>query len=67
MLGPSTDPDALAAKSFVQLEGVTDEWLENLKVDRIAGGRVPREWVRMAFSKATLDPLCSICITVPPN
>jgi NitT/TauT family transport system substrate-binding protein len=33
MLEAHTDPDALARKAFVRLEGVTDEWLEAVVVD----------------------------------
>src|SRR5688572_17650819 len=38
MLSPSTDPDELAKKAFVHLEGVTDQWLESLKVEEVADG-----------------------------
>jgi NitT/TauT family transport system substrate-binding protein len=71
MLGKSTDVEALADKSFVQLEGVTDEWLENLQVDRMAGARVPREWIDRSYAaydtkkKMAYDPFCASCITVP--
>lgn len=68
MLGPSTDPEALAAKSFVQLEGVTDEWINNLQVERVAGARVPREWIERSYAAApskSRDPFCAACITIP--
>src|SRR5436190_18645038 len=39
MLAASTDADELAKKAFVSLEGVTDEWLQALPVDKVAGGR----------------------------
>ena len=41
MLSPSTDVAALAKKAFVHLEGVTDEWINNLPVEIVAGGQVP--------------------------
>ena len=41
MLSPSTDVPALAQKAFVHLEGVTDEWINNLPVEKVAGGQVP--------------------------
>ena len=41
MLSPSTDVPALAKKAFVHLEGVTDEWINNLQVEKVAGGQVP--------------------------
>jgi NitT/TauT family transport system substrate-binding protein len=41
MLSPRTDVDELARKAFVQLPGVTDEWVKNLKVEKVAGGDLP--------------------------
>ena len=41
MLSPSTDVPALAQKAFVHLEGVTDEWINNLPIEKVAGGQVP--------------------------
>src|SRR5688572_19334235 len=39
MLNPTTDVDELAKKAFVHLEGVTDEWLQSLPVEKVAGGQ----------------------------
>ncbi|MDB5321553.1 MAG: cmpC [Phycisphaerales bacterium] len=39
MLAPQTDLDDLARKAFVHLEGVSDEWLRGLEVERLADGR----------------------------
>ena len=41
MLNPSTDVPALAQKAFVHLDGVSDEWINNLPVEKVAGGQVP--------------------------
>ena len=41
MLMPQTDLAQLAAKAFVHLPGVTDEWLKNLEVEKLADGDVP--------------------------
>ena len=41
MLAPQTDVEALAARSFVRLEGVTDEWLNSLEVEKLADGGLP--------------------------
>ncbi len=41
MLSPSTDVSDLAKRAFVHLDGVTDEWLQNLQVEKVAGGQVP--------------------------
>ncbi len=41
MLAPTTNVSDLAKKAFVHLEGVSDEWLQNLEVEKVAGGQVP--------------------------
>lgn len=41
MLSPGTDPEALAKRAFIHLDGVTDEWIQNLQVEKVAGGQVP--------------------------
>src|ERR1051325_3999766 len=41
MLSPTTDVADLAKRAFVHLDGVTDEWLQNLQVEKVAGGQVP--------------------------
>jgi NitT/TauT family transport system substrate-binding protein len=41
MLSPTTDVSDLAKRAFVHLDGVTDEWLQNVQVEKVAGGQVP--------------------------
>jgi NitT/TauT family transport system substrate-binding protein len=41
MLSPTTDVTDLAKRAFVHLDGVSDEWLQNLQVEKVAGGQVP--------------------------
>jgi NitT/TauT family transport system substrate-binding protein len=41
LLKPSTDPDELARKAWLDLDGVSDEWIQGLKVETIAGGGPP--------------------------
>jgi NitT/TauT family transport system substrate-binding protein len=41
MLSPTTDVSDLAKRAFVHLDGVSDEWLQNLEVEKVAGGQVP--------------------------
>jgi len=41
MLSPTTNVAELSKRAFVHLEGVSDEWLENLQVEKVAGGQVP--------------------------
>jgi NitT/TauT family transport system substrate-binding protein len=40
MLEAHTNTDALAKKAFHHLEGVTDEWIKSVKVEKIPGGQV---------------------------
>src|SRR5215813_13089691 len=48
MLSPTTDTDALAKKAFQHLDGVTDEWLKTVKVEKVPGGQVdPNEDIRL--------------------
>jgi NitT/TauT family transport system substrate-binding protein len=42
-LRKDSDPEELARKAWLDLDGVTDEWIKNLKVEKIArGGRPPK-------------------------
>src|SRR5437867_9684555 len=40
MLSPTTDTDALAKRAFHHLEGVTDEWIKTVKVEKVSGGQL---------------------------
>jgi hypothetical protein len=63
MLSPTTDVEALAKRAFVRLEGVSDEWLNSLSVEKVAGGQVTREWIvrQYAFFNP-YDFFCGPCI-----
>jgi NitT/TauT family transport system substrate-binding protein len=39
MLEADTDTDALAKKAFQHLDGVTDEWIKTVQVERVPGGQ----------------------------
>ncbi len=41
MLSPSTDVDELAKRAFVHLDGVSDDWINSLQVEKVAGGQLP--------------------------
>src|SRR5262249_38962056 len=41
MLSPATDVSDLANRAFVHLDGVTDDWIQSLQVERLADGQVP--------------------------
>ena len=48
MLSPSTDVDALAKRAFVHLDGVSDDWINSLQVEKVAGGQLrPDENARL--------------------
>src|SRR6266849_5112439 len=38
-----TDPEELAKKAWLDLDGVTDDWVKDLKVEKVAGGGRPRK------------------------
>ena len=41
MLSPTTDVPDLAKRAFAHLDGVSDEWLRTLSVEKLANGQVP--------------------------
>jgi NitT/TauT family transport system substrate-binding protein len=71
MLSPTTDVPSLAKRAFVHLDGVTDEWLQNLQVEKVAGGQVPLDQdIRLAAELAsqrgpfTVSSCCTPAVTV---
>ena len=71
MIGSSVDVEQLAKRAFAHLDGVTDDWLQSLKVEKVAGGQVPPdqdERLRRELAQATGDPWCSMvcCISGIP-
>ena len=66
MLSPSTDVAGLANRAFVHLDGVSDEWLNSLQVEKVVGGQVPPGWDIRRYAQSSLsDPFCSACF-IPP-
>jgi NitT/TauT family transport system substrate-binding protein len=66
MLSPSTDVEDLAKKSFVSLEGVTDEWLNALPVEKVADGAIPASWKAREYARLNPnDPMCALCLPLP--
>jgi len=62
MLSPETDTEALAKRAFMHFDGVTDEWVKNLSVERVAGGQVsPDEDVRLYAELILKDTEDSCC------
>jgi NitT/TauT family transport system substrate-binding protein len=55
MLSPTTDIPDLVKRAFVKLDGVSDEWIEKLSVERLAEGRIPPDQAeRLALELATV-------------
>jgi NitT/TauT family transport system substrate-binding protein len=67
MLSPTTDVAELSKRAFVRLEGVTDEWLQSLHVEKVAGGEVPSNLDIRQYAKMIMmdpgDPCCKALIT----
>ena len=51
MLVPTTNLVELAKRAFVHLDGVTDEWIAQLEVEKVARGQLPQNW-KIAQAKA---------------
>jgi NitT/TauT family transport system substrate-binding protein len=68
MLSPSTDPDDLARRAFAHLEGVTDDWLKSLAVEKIAGAEAPEHFdFRLYAQLNPADPFCPGCLIPAPK
>src|SRR5256714_3628974 len=62
MLSPETDTEALAKRAFMHLDGVTDEWIKTLEVEKVAGGQVsPDEDIRLIAALVQKDTEDSCC------
>ena len=63
MLSPSTDIDELSKRAFAHLEGVSDEWLQSLQVETVAGGQVPPDEdtrLKAELANSRGDPWCGM-------
>lgn len=65
MLAPSTDVAELARRSFVHLDGVSDDWLKSVTVEKVAGGQVPRMWILRQYAMNSFEVLCDPCLRSP--
>jgi len=60
LLAPATNIDALAKRAWVDLDGVTDEWINTVKVEHVRGGGPPLRLTPAAFAALWKDRrLCS--------
>ncbi|PYI89015.1 MAG: myristoyl transferase [Verrucomicrobia bacterium] len=63
MLSPSTDVAGLADRAFARLEGVSDEWLNSLQVEKVAGGQVTPNWIKRQYARFDpADRFCGLCL-----
>ncbi|MEY2407814.1 MAG: sulfonate transport system substrate-binding protein [Verrucomicrobiota bacterium] len=68
MLSASTDTEALAKRAFVHLEGVSDEWINALQVEKIAGAQVTPSWVRRQYARYNpAEFFCGPCALEAPQ
>jgi hypothetical protein len=61
LLAPTTNLDELAKRAFVHLEGVTDEWVEQLQVEKVAGSQLPQTWKITQLAKALVSEKDDCC------
>src|SRR5438874_319846 len=62
MLSPTTDTDALARRAFQHLEGVTDEWIKTVKVEKVPGGQIdPNQDIRLYAELILRDGMDACC------
>jgi NitT/TauT family transport system substrate-binding protein len=61
MLSPTTNVPELSKRAFAHLDGVTDEWLQNLQVEKVAGGQVPPDQDIRLFAELILSDTEESC------
>jgi len=61
MLGPRTDVNELASRAFVHLDGVTDEWIDKLEVEKLVDGQMPPGFDIRQYAAAILSPANRNC------
>ena len=64
MLDSTTDVAALAKKAFVHLDGVSDEWIRSLEVDKVVDGQLPPDEifrVRAELAGSGRNPTLASC------
>ena len=62
MINLSQETEALAKRAFMHLDGVTDEWIKTLEVEKVAGGQVsPDEDIRLIAELVQKDTEDSCC------
>jgi NitT/TauT family transport system substrate-binding protein len=64
MLAPTTKPEELAKRAFMHLDGVSDEWIEKVQVEKIAGGQVSPDDVAKMIAKGVLLQTAESCCVI---
>lgn len=65
LLKPGTNPEALANRAWLDLDGVTDEWIGSVKVAAVPGGGPPAPLPRGGFAALFAEhKLCCACCCV---
>lgn len=54
MLNASTNVDELAKRAFAHLDGVSDEWLKSVNVEKVAGGQLPSNINALVLAEAAM-------------
>lgn len=68
MLSSTTDVAQLADRAFAHLDGVTDEWLNGLEVEKVADGQVPPDQDIRLYAELILhDTEGSCCAKKKPS
>jgi NitT/TauT family transport system substrate-binding protein len=64
LLKPSTDPVALAKRAWLDLDGVTDDWVKGITVQKVTGGGRPVLLEPAAFAALFngQKPGCGCCV-----
>jgi NitT/TauT family transport system substrate-binding protein len=66
MLSPNTNTDELSARAFAHLDGVTDDWIKNLKVEKIENAQADPNLDLRQYADAILgETRRNCCITAP--
>lgn len=52
LLNPSTDPEDLAKRAWIDLDGVTDDWVASVHIEKVPGGGPLRKLSPAAFAAA---------------
>jgi NitT/TauT family transport system substrate-binding protein len=61
MLAPETDVAALAKRAFAPLDGVSDAWIKDLKVQKVARGQLPPGQEIRMFSESMISEKKDCC------